>query len=385
MKKWLMLAAVAVLSGCANQIPYKRPMQDVYKPVGQDVQVYTYAAKEGIGVRYFLQDSSAAGAPYGLLGALVATAMDGIMNAGPKETSARMANMLATGFDLLETEYQLQAALASELKQVPWLRAQDKIKHAEAGQRLEADKFAEPAALLVSLNYSMSPDLAHLNLNTDVRLMAKSQQYQPLYPEEAAVLAKAETDRQAALTRQSKKKQPNPDEVPADQRSQIYRNQFTYISADFPVATRTQQEVDDKIAEIRARYKDANGKLTKDKDKISKMNREIKAAKEPEDPAALAERRAAEWLANDGARLKAAIAEGVVQVAKLLARDLQETAVPNFNAKAADDVENDANSMRRIVRKAGGYQAGQYISEPLTVRPQFWNAINYGDAAAAEE
>jgi len=385
MKMWFIALTLAILSGCVSQVPYKRPMQEKYQPALQDLQIYTYADKQGVGVRYFVQDSTAAGAQFGLLGMLVTSAIDGIANIGPRERSAKLANRLATGFDLLGIEMELQSALSRELAHVPGISMRPEIKHAQGEQKLEADMFAEPASLLVTVNYSMSPDLSHLIITSNARIFSQSMKYSPLYPKEDEELAAAEKKRQDAINQNTSKTNPRkkkPKEIPADQSGQLYRNTLTYISDALHVEGKSQSEIDAEVAAIRARYTDNNGKQTRNREQIVQMNREVKAASKPDNNNQLAERRAQKWLENDGALLKKVMAEGMGELSRLLAKDMQVTDIPQFNSKQSDLVQPIADGSRRIVIKTRGHAAGQYSSEPTAIPVQLWNQIAFGDVEA---
>jgi hypothetical protein len=121
----------------------------------------------------------------------------------------------------------------------------------------------------------------------------------------------------------------------------------------------SQAEINKQSKAIRARYSDPRGNLTTDREQILKMNRELRAYQETVSPAALR--------------------------ARLIARDVRDTQVPLIDSQAPDDVEPVANGSRRVVRKGGGVQAGQYVSEPVPMQAQPWNSIARGERASTQQ
>jgi hypothetical protein len=310
MNKSLLLAAAVLLSGCAARrpVPYKRPMQESYQQALKDLPVYTHTPENGIGVGYRGRDS--------------------------RVKAANLAANLTKGFDPAGTERQLQEALASNLRGVPWRNPQAQVKHMSSEQRLDAAKFSEPAVMTVELDCVMSPDLAHLYLIADVRIHSKNLRYA-----------------------------------------------FKFISSEVLVTDTSEA----KIAAIRARYTDAAGRAPAERDKRAKMNYEISTTQSAE-LQQLLEQRAKFWLANDSAELKRAIEEGAQALAQLIARDLQDTQVPVLKGRSDDQVELVAKGPHRIVRIGRGHLAGQYVSEPDSSRRlQRWNAVARGDATATQQ
>jgi hypothetical protein len=404
MNKWLWVAVATVLSGCAAPtIPYKRPMQESYQPAVKDLQVYTYADERGIGVGYMgAYERGRGGQPSVTIGSgdpgvdavvnlanLVVSAGAVVVAAVSEEMARAESKGLATelwkGFDRAGTERQLQAALASHLREVPWLRPQTEVKSMKKDQWLEAGSFTEPAVMTVALDYVMNQELTHLYLIAHVRILSKDLQYPSVYPGEQERWAKAREERERELRRAQREGRRPSKEVPVEERDQLYRNVMIFTSAALPMAYPSNAEINEQSKAIRARYSDSRGNLTTDREQILKMNRELRAYQETVSPAALRARRAGFWVANDGAELKRALNEGVQTLAQLIARDVRDTQVPLAGSHAADHVEPVANGSRRVVRKGGGVQAGQYVSEPVPMQAQPWNSIARGERAATQQ
>lgn len=63
-KQALFAVTLLILGGC-SVTPYKVPLSPVNRPTAEAAEVHARTGKDGIGVQYFAQDSSAAGAGYG--------------------------------------------------------------------------------------------------------------------------------------------------------------------------------------------------------------------------------------------------------------------------------------------------------------------------------
>ena len=85
MKLIFTAAAAVLLTGCVTmqKHPNTRPMPaDAISAVGK-AKIAVAQNNNGVEKSWFMTDSSAAGASYGLIGGLVSGIMDAIMNAGP--------------------------------------------------------------------------------------------------------------------------------------------------------------------------------------------------------------------------------------------------------------------------------------------------------------
>ncbi|RYG25413.1 MAG: hypothetical protein EON93_22225, partial [Burkholderiales bacterium] len=90
-------ACAAILVGaCASEPhPWKRPLTMEQALAMKETNVSVVESNNGIETTWFASDSSATGAQYGLIGALVSAAMDGMMNAGPSGVAQELADDIA--------------------------------------------------------------------------------------------------------------------------------------------------------------------------------------------------------------------------------------------------------------------------------------------------
>jgi hypothetical protein len=87
------LLLASLLVGCATvePIPNKRPLTTQSIQAIGKVKVAPTENLRGVEKSWFMTDSSAAGAQYGLIGALVTSVMDAIINAGPSKRAQQAA------------------------------------------------------------------------------------------------------------------------------------------------------------------------------------------------------------------------------------------------------------------------------------------------------
>ena len=92
----MFVGACALAGACATEsFPSKRPLTSAEIAAMSQTDLVLDENNEGVGKSWFMTDSSAAGAQYGLIGALVTATMDAIMNAGPARRAKQAANEVA--------------------------------------------------------------------------------------------------------------------------------------------------------------------------------------------------------------------------------------------------------------------------------------------------
>lgn len=345
--------AAAALTGCvtAQKHPNTRPMTaEAIQAVGK-AKVAVAESNNGVEKSWFMVDSSAAGAAYGLIGGLVSGIMDAIINAGPSRRASQAANEIA---ELVPAD-ALNVSLVSHLQsQVP--AADVEVSGVTIDSIGTVQKLTSTAVkdgqLEIATTYTLSEDASAFRVVSRVTFESKSVPYKTPYKFEKAV-PKTE------LT------------------GPVYRNTFTYHSGQLPVPTLTPELKERLIANIEASYKDANGAPpAADSDDAKKMAKELEQARDDnltKDEIAIFLTR--EWVKDGGGLLKREIESAHAFIAKYLVADLNSTAVPSFTGQ--DELVDTVDG--RTVRRVGaGLDAGSYVSAPADVT----SFTTYGNAIA---
>jgi hypothetical protein len=352
MKFMVAVAAATLLSGCvaAQKHPNTRPMSaETIQAVGK-APVVVAEVNNGIEKSWYMVDSSAAAASYGLIGGLVSGIMDAIMNAGPSKRANKAANEIA---ELVPAE-ALTASLVQHLQsQVP--AAEAPVNGASLASVTTVQKITSPAAadgaLEITSTYTLSEDASAFRVIARASIQGKSLPYKTPYKFEKSV-------------------------PKTELAGPVYRNTFTYHSAQLPVPTFTPELRDRLVANIEASYKDANGAPpAADSDDAKALAKELEKARDDEltkDEIAIFLAR--EWLKDNGAMLKREVEGAHAFIAKYVAQDLNSTTVPSFDGQ--EQLLDTANG--RTVRRTGaGLEAGSYVSAPadMTSFTTYGNAI----------
>lgn len=349
--KLVPVAIAALLTGCVavQDYPNARPMTvDAIQAVAR-TEVVVAESNNGIEKSWFMTDSSAAGAQYGLIGGLVTAVMDAIMNAGPSRRAGQAANEIS---ELVPAD-ALTASLVWHLQsQVTEGQATGvSLKTVASSQKITSPGPVD-RALEISTTYTLSEDASAFRIVAHVALQGKDLPYHSPY--------------------QFKSAPPK-----SEQAGPLYRNTFTYHSAQLPVPTLTPDLKARLVNSIQSSYRDANGAApVADSQDAKAMAKELEAANDDKltkDEIAIFLTR--EWLKDGGALLKREVENAHGFIAKYLVQDLNSTAVPSFTGQ---DVLLETASDQRTVRRVGaGLDAGSYTSAPgnLTSFTTYGNAI----------
>lgn len=347
------LVSVFLLSGCATIEPYpaKRPMTSEGIAVLQKVDVAVAENTNGVEKSWFMTDSSAAGAGYGLIGALVTATMDAIMNAGPEKRATKAANEIA---ELLPAE-SLNASLLEHLKAAaPASSAADGIVVANVSA---TQKLLEPKPVVevveIATSYVLSEDASAFRFTAQVTYESPELKYSTPYQFKKAV-PKSETT------------------------GPFYSNVFTYYSAQLPVPTLTTELKEQLIASINSTYQTESGQAPDPSSQEGKaMAKELVAAKDGEltkDEIAIFLTR--EWLKEGGNRLRQEVANAHAFTAKYIVADLNHVAVPSVDGQ--DELLETQTADRTVRRIGSKREAGSYVSSPGNVAA----FTTYGNARA---
>jgi hypothetical protein len=338
-RQGLVAVVLLVAAGCTT-VPYKVPLSADARAKVESAAVQARANDKGIGVQYMAQDSTAAGAPYGLIGALVSATIDAIANARPAHIAENSAGKLAAGYNTDEMQSELALALSTELRNASLPGATATVAKMGPNQKLTAKDFSADNVLAVNVNYALTQDYRSLRVVADAVLFSKS----------------------AAPKTPPKGAEPGT----------VYRNHFEFWSAplDAPPA-KSQAEIDAAVAAVEAKYANAG----KDQDAAKKA--ELDDARNPNAQRAQADYMVKQWLADNGSRLHAAIRSGTGEIASLLALDLADPTNVDVKAKLpASTVVREANG-RQVTRLNIGLTIGSLESRPVGYNAPLANALAY--------
>lgn len=358
MKKILpaVLIVAAFISGCTTQPnPNKRPMQQAtMESIKTPLPVLTQIpARNGIATTYFAQDSSAAGAQYGLIGALTTAVIDGIANANPYQVAETNANRIADTLKGDELLNQAYSALEANKKNAPAYL--DLVFSAPTPAPTKQTKTTHADGLTINIGYVFTADMSGLNVYANVALNAKGIEYKSPYPTQGRKIAKV------------------------DKSGLVYQNGFNYYSEQLAVPVKSQADIDAKVAEIRSKAA-KNGVVAKrDNPQYSKMLNEIKQAQKAEYTLdEVTTKLADQWLANNGEKLKAEIQAAHKFIAEQVFKDLTRLDIPDYNGtETILTTETDG----RVIKLIGaGLDAGKVVSQPKNFVSTSWgNVFVYPD------
>jgi len=320
-----------------------------------DTPVVVGESAEGIGKSWFMQDSSAAGAAYGLIGAMVTVTMDAIMNAGPAARAQKAADELN---EVILTE-AMNKSLVDSLTAQAGKPAASGVTFASVSTKqrlLKPD--ATNDAVEIHTSYTLSEDASAMRIVASVSYTNAALAYKTPYAFKSA---------------------PPKSELAGP----VYANTFTYHSDQFPLPALTPELKTAMIAQIEAAYRDAAGALPVDgTDDFKKMTKDINDAQDDK----LSKSEAAiflvrEWLKDGVAPARRELDKAHAFIAQYVMVDLNHTAVPALDG--VDELLETMPDQRTVRRTGAGITAGSYISSPgnLSDFTTYGNAVSYAKAS----
>ena len=346
--------ACALVCACATEsFPSKRPLTGAEIAAMSQTDLVLDENNEGVGKSWFMTDSSAAGAQYGLIGALVTATMDAIMNAGPARRAKQAANEVA--------EVVLAEKLNDSLhKQLDLDRAAADSGSGKVtiGSVTTIQKISHPAApndaVEVTVNYLLSEDASALRIVATASYENSAMPYHTPYPYK-------QSPPKAELT------------------GPAYRNTFTYESAHLPLPVLTPELKQRLIESVQRAYADTEVKFPAEQQADQKrMNKELVEANDDK----LSKSEASiflvrEWLKSDGSPLIQEIEKAHAFIAKYVLVDVNDTAVPRLTGE--DRLVETAADGRSVRMVGSGVASGSYVSSPgaLTEFTTYGNAAEY--------
>lgn len=333
------LAALLVGACAGSPVPAARPLNAAQIAALGPTQVAVGENNTGVAKGWFYQDTSAAGAAYGLVGALVTTAMNAIINYGPSQRAQAAANELAT----VVTPDDVNASLTDHFRRQVVAEAPANV--VSVSDVVVVQKITSPDAiddaLEVTVGYTLSEDASALRVIVTAAYQNPEVPYQSPYTFEGAP-PKAETE------------------------GPTYRNTFTYHSNQLPVPILTPELQARLIASIEESARDENGNPpVEGSDAHKAMLKELDEARDDRlTPGEIAIFLTREWTRDDGRLLKAEIENAHAFAARYAVLDINSTAVPSLEGQD-QTVETMADG-RVVTRVGAGPGAGSYVSTPTT-------------------
>ena len=356
----IVVAALAALSlaACAGTpVPQARPLNASQIAAIGPTQVAVSESNAGVTKSWFYQDTSAAGAAYGLIGAVVSATMNAIINYGPSKRAQAAANELAT----VMTPEHLNASLAGAFRaEIPASAPADAVTVSDV---VTVQKLTTPNAvndaLEVAVSYTLSEDASALRVIVTTTYVNPQIPYQTPYTFEGSP-PKEETT------------------------GPTYRNSFTYYSPQLQIPPLTAELRERLIASIRESANDENGNPPAEgSDAHKAMLKELEeAADERLTAAEIAIFLTREWTRNNGELLKAEIEKAHAFAARYAIRDMNSTFVPSLEGQ--DEVVETMADGRIVTRVGAGIMAGSYVTTPgdATSFSTYGNTASMSEAAS---
>lgn len=345
------LAALS-LAACATvePVPNARPLNAAHIEALGPTPVSVSANNAGVGKAWLAQDSSAAGASQGMLGVLIAAAMDAMMNAGPSRRATQAADEIAEVMPL----DALNASLVESFRR-------EAGSAADGGVSISDVKLVERATGPLTINDNIEVTTAYLLSEdaTTLRVTFNLSYTNPAIPYVTPYTFEKEAPK-------------------SELEGPLYRNSFVYFSNSLPVPVLTPELRERLIASIEDSARDESGALPAEgTDAFKGMTRELTEARDDRlTKAEIAIFLTREWIKDNGALLRAEIENAHAFIARYAVLDMNRTAIPSLTG--IDEVVETAADGRTVRRTGTGVLAGSYVSSPADV-PSF---STYGNAVA---
>lgn len=157
MKILVVIVSFLVMSGCATYSPI---VQETDKETIQTLRVISLVLQEEIKVQINVQNSSAAGAQFGLLGAIVSAAIDSSVNNSRAKKSETQSDNLRNALMDVDVTKALHDAVRKGVESISWAEVtafEIRNKFDRKDMKTLAAEMKEDAVLVVTSNYSLTP------------------------------------------------------------------------------------------------------------------------------------------------------------------------------------------------------------------------------------
>lgn len=379
----VMLAMALTACATAPQHPQMRPLTPAHIETMGATRIVVAENNNGVEKSWFYTSTAAAGAAYGLIGAVVTATMDAIINAGPSRRAQNAADEIAALFPV----DRLNASLVAQFRQQTpeALAAAAEAEAAAAAAAAVAEASAEGGALTEASatttevaparSFTVAPTgVWYENVESAQRLTARTPLEDAVevtvrytLSEDASTLRVIATANYTSAATPYTTPYTFEGSPPRAERSgPAYRNTFTYYSTQLEVPTLTPELRERLIASIQASARDENGNPPEEgSSEYQSMQRELENARDDE----LTKNEISifltrEWLRDEGALLHREIEQAHAFIARYVLLDLNRTIAPSLTG--TDEMLETADN--RVIRRVGaGTEAGAYISSAVGV------------------
>lgn len=334
------LAALSLAACATAPVPNARPLNESQIAAIGPTTFTVVENNSGVAKTWFAQDSSAAGASYGLIGAIVSATMDAIVNSFPARRATKTANEVAEVMPVETLNASLADHLRRQIDPTPPANAVV-ISDVATVQRLEVPTPVNDAVEVASV-YTLSEDASTLQIVFTLTYASTEVPYVTPYTFE---------------------KSPPSSEMTGP----TYRNTFTYFSRQLPVPELTPELRERLIASVQDSARDENGALpVEGTDAHKAMTKEMEQATDDNlTKGEISIFLAREWIKDNGALLRAEVDNAHALLARYALIDMNRTAVPSLEGQ--DEMVETLPDGRTVRRVGSGLQTGSYISSPAGV------------------
>ncbi|MGS2723249.1 hypothetical protein ACVBEJ_05845 [Porticoccus sp. GXU_MW_L64] len=335
----IVLVALLFLTGCASQVPEKRPFLSEYGEI-KDVGVEIFESN-GVETTYYYGDSSAIGYQYGLIGAITTSIIDAASASGPAARAEDTADSIAEIIDPDKVTEALKDIINESRNSLDRVQT---VGDATVVSEKKGD--TEKNRLFLNVSYYFLPDFSAFEAQAIVTLDARNVLYKNPYVDD--------------------------DNKNTKKDNLIYKNKFAYQSdtLHLPVSIEhLKSEVKSKKNKIKDKYRGKNNVLpSRGTQKEKEMRQELRKINFER---LKNEVMLNQWLADDAKLIWFNIHEANKFIMGSLIQDLKAPEIPVFK-NGKDDVIVET-AFRRDVKIGNGYHSGSYHSSPINKRNVLWN------------
>jgi len=339
MKKVILLGILiaATLSGCKST-PYKVNLAKEKLTTNRISEIDSVIKQDEIEVKVPVSDSSAAGAQFGLIGAIITSSIDSSVNQSNAELYDQVINPVKDSLVNYNFNKHFNQKLSHNLSSEPIFN-QSKIHDMKSEDNHE---LLEKQVLKLNTRYTYSSDFRTLIVST------------------SAIIEDTSTVETSVL----------------------YQNTFTYNSKRLLESVLYESKGEKLIAERKAKYFQLTKKQRKSSTEVNKLNKDLKKIRRQYSEADKLNKYAVQWSNNNGELTKNELIKATDAIHNMLIIDINKENRPEeyetadkftYNGKkyAVTLLKESENKSRAILQKTVGYSAGQLCSIPLENLDEF--------------